>query len=98
MAGLSEAFTRMRHDFDRARQDRMEMIEDWRSEANQRAVQMSRQLAEQAGTRMARFAASFQALRSENQRQAEQTKRRLAEFAADLRQGGEAFRRRPRAR
>ena len=57
MAGLSEAFTRMRQDFDQAHQDRMELIERLALGGQRGAVQTSRQLAEQARSRKAGFAA-----------------------------------------
>ena len=94
MAIFSEAFTRLREDFDQAHENRLKLIRDIRGEVHQQAEQTKNRLAEQGKDRHAEFNASIRELRSKVRQQAEQTRSDLAELAADLRDGGTTFHRR----
>ena len=95
MATFTEAFTRLREDFDQGHESRLKLLHDIRAEVQRNAAQLGSQLAEQAKHRHAEFTASLRDLRGTVRRQAEQTRRELADLAADLHQGGATLNRRP---
>jgi hypothetical protein len=94
MATMSETFTRMRDDFDQAHQSRRQLIRDLQAEVQTHAAETARLLAEDSENRQAEFTAAMEQLRAEVSGQAAQTRGALAEFAADLHQGGAVFSRR----
>jgi hypothetical protein len=94
MAVFSEAFARLREDFDEARGNRHRLMGEIRSGIRQRAEETGREIAEQSRSRKTEFAAMLGGIRSRLNEQAEQTRERLSALARDLRQGGAVFTRR----
>jgi hypothetical protein len=94
MAVFSEAFLRLRQEFDQAEQKRAELIHEIRAGVRRQARQTGEQLAQHRRTRRAEFAAMRAGLRSKIQEQAAGTRQWLAALTADLRQAGTAFGRR----
>jgi hypothetical protein len=94
MATMSETFTRMREEFDQAHQNRRQLIHGLQAEVQAHATQTAKQLAEESENRQAEFASQMENLRAQVTGQAAQTRGALAEFAADLHQGGAVFHRR----
>ena len=64
MATMSESFTRMREDFDRAHQGRRQLIRDLQAEVQNHAAQTAQQLADESEARQAEFAATMDNLRA----------------------------------
>jgi Ser/Thr protein kinase RdoA (MazF antagonist) len=91
MAVFSEAFLRLRQDFDQGHENRGKLIRDIRADVRELSRQTVSQIAEQSRTRRAAFAAMMGGLRETIQQQATQTRQQLAELAADLHHGGEVF-------
>jgi ElaB/YqjD/DUF883 family membrane-anchored ribosome-binding protein len=91
MAVFSEAFSRLRQDFDQGHESRQKLIQDIRANVEQMARQTGDQIQEQATQRRAEFATMIGQLRSTIRRQADETRTQLAELSADLHQGGATF-------
>jgi hypothetical protein len=91
MAVFSEAFLRLRQDFDQGRENRANLLRQVRADVRELARQTGEQLALQRSNRQAEFTAMLQGLRGKVREQAAQTRQQLAEVAADLRRGGELF-------
>ena len=91
MATFSEAFTRMRENFDQAHENRLNLIRDIRADVTEKAAQTASQLAQQAQQRQAEFAALMHDLRGKLHQQARQTRQQLADLSADLEQAGNVF-------
>ena len=91
MATISESFTRMREDFDRAHQERQEMIRGLQAEVRNQAAQTAGHLAEQTKNRLEEFHSQMNHLRTEVRGQAARTREFLADFSADLHRGGAVF-------
>lgn len=97
MAVFSDAFFRLRQDFDLAHENRQKLIHDIRAGVREMTRQTGTQLTEQARTRRAEFTTLITDLRGQLKQQADQTRGQLAELSADLRRGGELFGRRASA-
>jgi len=99
---FSEAFLRLRQDFDQGRENRADLMRQVRADVRELARQTGEQLASHRSTRRAQFTAMLEGLRGDIREQAAATRQQLAEVAADLRRGGEVFGRiepaRPRLR
>jgi hypothetical protein len=94
MAVFSEAFRRLRENFDQAQLERQNLIRAIQNDVREMARQTGTRLAEQGKNRRAEFAAMIDDLRGKIKAQAERTRGQLGELAADLRQGGGVFGRR----
>ena len=94
MAVFTDTFLRLRQDLDQGHENRQKLIQDIGDNVREMARQTGNQVAEQEANRRAEFAAMITDLRGKIKEQAEQTRGQLADLAADLRHGGEAFRRR----
>ncbi len=95
MAVFSDAFSRLRENFDQAQAERQNLIRAVRADVQEMARRTGARLAEQSKNRRAEFAAMIELLRGTIKAQAQQTRGQLGELAADLRQGGGVFGRRP---
>jgi DNA anti-recombination protein RmuC len=91
MAVFSEAFLRLRQDLDQGHHNREQLMREIRANVRELAQQTGSRLAEEGRTRRAEFAAMMGGLRDKLRQQATQTRQQLAELAADLHHGGEAF-------
>ena len=91
MAVFSEAFLRLRQDFDQSHESRQKLIQDIRANVRDMAQQTADQVAGQGKSRRTEFTAMITDLRGKIKQQAEQTRGQLAELAADLRHAGAVF-------
>ena len=92
MAVFSEAFLRLRQEFDQSHENRRKLIQDIRTEVRQMAEQTGSLLADHGRNRQTQFAAMIKDLRHAVKAGADQTRDQLADLAADLSRGGDAFR------
>jgi phage host-nuclease inhibitor protein Gam len=79
MAVFSDAFLRLRQDFDRSHENRQKLIQDVRDNVRDMARQTADQLTEQGNSRRAEFTATMTDVRGKIKEQAEQTRGQLAE-------------------
>lgn len=91
MQFFSETFSRLRQDADESHRKRMSLIHELRTAIANEASQNGRQLAAGAQRRRQEFKAMMTDIRGTIQRQARDTRDRLAAMAADLRAGGATF-------
>ncbi|MHB1035520.1 MAG: hypothetical protein ACYC35_23455 [Pirellulales bacterium] len=94
MGNFSDAFGRLRHGFDQAHRDREHLMQETRFQVREQAAETRRHIAEDSRNRRAGFAAFIEEMRSTVRDSAQRTHSQLADFANDLRQGGDVFRRR----
>jgi hypothetical protein len=91
MSSFTDAFVRLRHQFDEAREGRRQLVRQIQTEGREKAAQLAATLAEQSQNRRTQFAAWLGSLQAEVKHQAEATRGCLANLAADLHRGGSIF-------